>query len=664
MHEMHILRDLAMIFAVSAAGLYLGYRLKLPPIVGFLVAGFIIGPYGFRLVTSLDEVEILAEIGVVLLLFTIGIEFSIKDLLQSKRAVLLGGSLQVGLTLVIAALLSLALNLPLNQAVFFGFLVALSSTAIVLRALQDRGELDSAHGRITLSVLIFQDIIIAPMIIFTPLLAGGSGEVTGSIVALVAKAVLVVAVVFVLARWVMPWLLDKVARTRSRELFLFSIVLICIAVAWFTNELGLSLGLGAFLAGLIVSESEYSLHALEGVLPFKMVFTGFFFVSIGMLMDTSVIASEPMMVVGLALGILLLKSLIAGGVALLIGASMRTAIIVGLALGQVGEFSFILSKFGLSNALLSPEAYKLFLSFTVITMAATPFIINLAPRLADRMSNWPLLRIFKEGSYRRLAERTGRFGQLDDHLIIIGFGLNGRNVARAARAAGISYVAVEMNPDTVRSMRDEGLPIMYGDGTSREMLHQLGVDRARIAVVAISDPVASRRIVDLMKRENPNVYVIVRTRFVSDVKALLDLGADEVIPEEFETSVEIFTRVLAKYLVPREDIESFTSKIRADGYAMFRSIGGGRLSAGDLRLSGIEISSMRVSESCTVAGKTLAEARMRQQFGVNVLAVMRGEQLIVSPDSSERIEAGDILYIAGKTEQCARAGRAIALGES
>jgi len=613
------------------------------------------------LVRSLHEVEVLAEIGVVLLLFAIGIEFSVKDLLRARKAVLLGGTLQVGLTIGITLLLLRWFDFGWPEAVFGGFLLALSSTAIVLRSLQDRAELDSAHGRTTLSILIFQDIIIAPMMIFTPLLAGVTGDLTGSLTTLLLKGLTVVVMVVVLARYVVPIVLHQVARTRSRELFLLSIVLICSAVAWSTQELGLSLGLGAFLAGLVISESEYSYQALEGILPFKAVFTGFFFVSIGMLLDTSVVLAQPHVVLGTGLVVLVLKAVIAGGVALALGMSTRSAVLVGLALSQVGEFSFILSQVGLSHQLLDANSYQIFLALAILTMAVTPFVINVSPRLAEFMSALPILNRFRVGSYRQLVEADKPLPALEDHLIIIGFGLNGRNIARAARAAKIRYVAVEMNPDTVRAMRDEGEPIMYGDATSRELLRNVSVQRARIVVIAISDPVASRRIVHTVRDISPGVYIIVRTRFIIEMRALYDIGANEVIPEEFETSVEIFTRVLSKYLVPRAEIEKFTAELRSHSYEMFRSLSQRSPTLSDLQLhlSEIEISAIRVTDHCPVLGQTLMETQLRSRFGVNVLAIMRGTRLIANPGPQEKIETDDVLYVVGTAAQCSEAGRAL-----
>jgi CPA2 family monovalent cation:H+ antiporter-2 len=662
MSEIQILKDIALIFALSVASLYLCHRLRLPPIVGFLIAGVAVGPFGLELVQSVHEVEVLAEVGIVLLLFTIGIEFSIRDLLRSRRAVLLGGGAQVALTSGVVLILVMQFDVSFSKSLFAGFLVALSSTAIVLRTLQDSGDINSAHGRTILSILIFQDIVIAPMIIIAPLLAGHAENATASLFSLAAKAIIVVVLILLLAHYAVPHILELVIRTRSRELFLLTTILICVAIAWATSELGLSLGLGAFLAGLVISESEYSHNVLDGILPFKTVFTSFFFVSIGMLLDVSYLTSQLMPVLGLSAAVLVLKSAVAIGVALSLGLSSRAAVIVGLSLSQVGEFSFILSRVGVSFGLVDQDAYQLFLAVSITTMAITPFLINAAPRLADRISTLPPLRIFSGGAYFRLDQSEPDLQSLNDHLVIVGFGVNGRNIARAARGARIPYVIIEMNPDTVKAMRREGEPILYGDATSQRILESAAAGRARVAVIAISDPTAARRITQVVRDINPSAYIIVRTPFVKEVQALLDLGAGEVIPEEFETSVEIFTRVLMKYMVPLQEIDEFVAEVRSQSYAMFRSWSQKSPKLADLQVHApeIEIASIRLAPHCAIAGQTLREAELRNRYGVTVLAVLRGEDLMTNPDSSIRLEEEDILYVMGSAEQCIRANRALA----
>lgn len=565
--EIQILKDIVQIFAISIVVILLFHRLRVPAIVGFLLTGVIIGPHGLGLISAVHEVEILAEIGVVLLLFTIGIEFSLKKLMQIKKAVLLGGSVQVVLTILASAVIVSFLKFPANKAVFFGFLIALSSTAIVLKVLQDRAEIISPHGQTAMAILIFQDIVIVFMILATPILAGESQDLGYALLILGLKVAGIILLTVVLAKWVVHGVLYQVARTRSRELFLLSIVVICLAVAWLTSSIGLSLAMGAFLAGLIISESEYSHHAFSQIVPFRDLFTSFFFVSVGMLLDISYVLANPLIIIAVVAGLLVLKALIAGFVGTLLGLSFRTALLVGFSLAQVGEFSFILSRFGLEDGLISANTYQLFLAASVISMAATPFIIAAAPRLADLILKLPLPDRIAAGFYP--VQQTAK-AERKDHLIIVGFGVNGRNVARAAKISSIPYVIIEMNPATVRTEQNKGEAIFYGDATREAVLKHAGIETARVIVVAIPDAAATGRIADLVQLLNSNVHVIIRTRFLHEVDRLYQLGADEIIPEEFETSIQIFSRVLQQFSVSEDRIEKVIAEIRSECYGVFR----------------------------------------------------------------------------------------------
>lgn len=651
-----LLSDIVIIFGLSIAVLWLCHRLRVPTIVGFLLTGILAGPHGLALISAVHDVEVLAEIGVVLLLFTIGIEFSLKDLLRIKKSVLLGGSLQVSLTLFAALAVARQLGLTVGESVFIGFLVSLSSTAIVLKLLQEKAEVDSPHGRTTLAMLIFQDVIIVPMMLFTPLLAGAMGNVVQSLLLLVAKGFGIILVVIVSAKWIVPSLLFHIARTRSRELFLLSVVVTCLAVAWLTSSIGLSLALGAFLAGLVISESEYSHQALGNILPFRDVFTSFFFVSIGMLLDVGFLFQQPARIALMVFSVLALKTILAGFATALLGFPLRTTILVGLALSQVGEFSFILSETGVVYGLFTGDTYQLFLAVSILTMAATPFIMAVGPRLADVVVQWPLPRRFKLGWYPPPGGNgVDRKADVKDHLIIIGFGVNGRNVARSAKVAGIPYQIIEMNPDTVRDERAKGEPIYYGDATQEAVLEHAGIEAARVLVVAISDPVATRSITALARRWNPQVHIIARTRFLQEMGPLLEVGANEVIPEEFETSVEIFTRVLTKYLIPRDDIERFIAEVRADGYEMFRSLSTESTSLSDLKLhlTDVEISTLRVDQRSPIVGKTLAQIDLRKKYGVTVLAIRRDSDILSNPDGDTTLWVDDVLVLLGSPERVA-----------
>ena len=651
--EIPLLNDIIIIFGLSIIVILICHYIRVSAIVGFLLTGVLAGPHGLGLIGAVHEIKILAEIGVVLLLFAIGIEFSIENLLQIRKSVLIGGPLQVLLTILAAFFIARQFGQGFGESIFMGFLISLSSTAIVLKLIHEKAEIDSPHGRTSLGILIFQDMIIILMVLFTPLLAGATEDVGESLLVLAAKGLGIILLVIVGARWVVPVILYQIVKTRSRELFLLTLVVICLAVAWLTSSAGLSLALGAFLAGLIISESEYSHQALGNVLPFRDVFMGFFFVSIGMLLDINLLSQQPRLVLLIASGVFVLKIIIACLVTILLGFPLRTAILVGLALGQVGEFSPILSRTGVEHGLLTGDVYQLFLAVSVLTMAATSFIIAASPRIADTVLRLPLPATLISGLHP--VPEIEVPGRRRDHLIIIGFGVNGRNLARATGAAGVPYVIIEMNPETVRNERAMGVPIYYGDATHEAVLQHANISDAKVVVVAISDPAATRRITELARRLNPMVYLITRTRYLQEMKPLHGLGADEVIPEEFETSVEIFTRVLMKYLIPRDEIERLIAVVRSDGYEMFRSISREPPSFHDLKLHipDIEIVTLRVGERSPIVGRSLAQIELRKRYEVTLLAIRRDSQTFSNPHGDMELCAGDLLFVLGQAERIA-----------
>jgi CPA2 family monovalent cation:H+ antiporter-2 len=484
-----LLNDILVIFGLAVLVLFVCHRLGISTIVGFLLTGLLAGPHGFGLVKAIEAIEILAEVGVVLLLFTIGLEFSLRNLLRIRRVALLGGGAQVGLTCLCTILLSRAYGLSTGPAVFMGFLVSLSSTAIVMKIFQDRAEVESPHGNTALGILIFQDIIVVPMMLFLPVLAGVRESWGDSFLIFLAEGVGIGIFVLICAKWVVPWILYRVTQTRIHELFLLSVILICLLIAWLTHLIGLSLALGAFLAGLIISESEYSHAAIGNILPFRDLFTSFFFVSIGMLLDLGFFVHRAPVILGITLAVFVLKFILVGFSAILAGLSLRTAILTGMALCQVGEFSFILSKTGLELGVIQQTAYQMFLAVSVITMAFTPFAIGGAPAVAELISRWPLPQRLKRGAYP-IGIRGGVRPQ--DHIIIVGFGINGRNIARAAKTAGVPYVVIEMNPEAVRAERAKGEPIDYGDATQEAVLKHAEIQNARAIVIVINDPTAAQ----------------------------------------------------------------------------------------------------------------------------------------------------------------------------
>jgi CPA2 family monovalent cation:H+ antiporter-2 len=653
--EMQTVADIVKLFGMALFTVTLFRRLMLPAIIGFLVAGIVAGPHVLGLIRDTHHVEQMAELGVILLLFTIGIEFSLKELARIKHAVFLGGGLQIALTALATAGIGLLFRFPFNQALFFGFLVALSSTAILMKLLMDAGEIDSPHGKTALGILIFQDLCIVPMMLFTPLLAG-AGNGLRDVLAVSVKAAVVVVVAHYGSRFLVPWIFGQVVKTRSRELFLLTVIFISFGIAWITALVGLSLALGAFIAGLAISESEYSHQALGDIIPFRDLFMSLFFISVGMLLDPAVLLANPGQVIFLVLSVIILKTLLNSTAVLTLGIPLRVALITGISLAQIGEFSFVLSRVGLQNGFLSAETYQLFLVASIATMGLTPFLLKLAPPMANAVVS--IAPAFLNRGKRVFANQ-GKEQAPEDHVIIAGFGVNGKNLARALEYLKTPYLVIESNPFTVEAERKRGERIIFGDAASPEILEHAEIRKARILVVAISDAAASRRIAVLARRMSASIHIIVRTRYVAEVEPLYRLGVNEVIPEEFETSVEILSRVLKKFLLPQDVIDSCIAEVRKGSYEMLRGMSRRHSHATGISgyLSGAEIGTFMVGHGSLLEGKSMREGTLRDRSGVTVLAIRRGDDTVTNPDPVWELRSGDIVLLLGTPEQLSAAGK-------
>ena len=655
MQQLHLLGDLAVIFGVSVLVILVFHRVRLPALPGFIVAGMLLGPNALKLVSDVHAVESLAEVGVILLLFTIGIEFSLRRLREMARQVAGTGLLQVGLTTLVAAAIGLAVVHRWQVAVFLGLLVALSSTAIVLKLLTDRGEIDAPHGRLATGVLIFQDLCVVPIMLLLPFLAGTATGGVGGLAVALGKAALIVVGVILAARMLVPRLLTEILKTRSRELFLISIILLGTLTALGTAAAGASLALGAFLAGLVLSESDYGHQALAELLPFRDVFISLFFVAVGMLVDVAFLRAHPWATLG---GVALVvggKMALAATGPIVMGSAGRPALLAGLCVAQIGEFSFVLAREGQGAGLLPGGTYQTFLAVAVSTMLLTPFLIQGGPAIVAGLQRVLPRRLMRETRAPR-PEATQE--PLRDHVIIAGFGLNGRNLSAALRSVGVAYLVVELNAETVRQARALGEPAFYGDATREEILRGLGIERARLFVIAISDPAATRRMTRVARSMNQDLFIIARTRYVVEIPELTRLGADVVIPEEFETSVEIFARVLSHYRVPRETVDQLTDQIRAAHYAALRTPAAGPGAA----LPGLPrmvIEHVRLGPGAFAGGRSLAELGLRTRTGALVLSLRRDGLDHPTPDPEMALAAEDELVIVGQPEQVAAARRLV-----
>ena len=650
-----VLQDLVLLLAVAVLVIYVSHRIKLPPVVGFLLTGILIGPGGFSLIRDHTAIDTLAEIGVVMLLFMIGLEFTLDRLKRIQRNFWLGGSLQVLLTIASAALLFGLAGVKVREAVFFGFLVSLSSTAVVLKSLADRGETDSPQGRIALGILIFQDLAIVPMIALVPVLsdAGAAAPAPAAVLLRFVLSAAAIAVVFVVGRTVMPRLLRAIVSTRIREIFLLASLFLCLGTAWLTSSLGLSLALGAFLAGVIISESEYSHQVVSDILPFKDVFNSLFFISIGMLLHTDVLWRSAPTVAGLVLTILGLKIAAVFLTVRILGYGGRISLITALSLAQIGEFSFVLAGVGRANGLLPENAFQIFLASSILTLLLTPLLLRTAPGLAlsaEQAFRW------KKRASDRDAETPPR---CVNHVIVAGYGLNGRNLAHVLQEAGIGYVLLDVNPETYRKAVEAKEPIIFGDVSSPTILREAGIRSARGIVFAISDPATTRRAVKAARAlGNEGLFIIVRTRYASEIDELYRLGADDVIPEEFETSIEIFTRVLGKFHIPRNIIDAQIKVLRGECYGVLR--GTCELIRPTVEriadfLSAGTAETFYITQGAWPVGKTLGDLDLRGCTGATVIAVVRGDDSFTSPGADFKTEAGDTLVLVANHRDMDRA---------
>ena len=652
MHDLGVLRDLAIIAGLALPVVALAHRLHLPPLAGFLVVGLLIGPSGTALIPDPEAVAALAEIGVVLLLFEIGLELSLSDVLRWGRSVAIAGGAQMAGMLALAVAAGTALDLPPGRMLFYGALVAMSSTAAVTKLYADRGELDTPHGREAVSILLFQDLCIVPIMALLPLLAGTGGRPGAPsvwmqlLVSLGAMVVLVVG-----GRFAVRWTLDRVVSERNRDLFTLCVGFFAIGTALVSAAAGFSLAIGAFLAGLIISESEYGQQALSDVIPFRVLFSGVFFTSIGMLLDLSLLVEQPLVVVGAAVSIVVLKTVVATGAIMLRGRPLDISLRSGLGLAQVGEFSFVLAAAGLPLGLFAGDDYQTFLSVAALSLMATPFLIGAARGVADSVAT----RV--AGAARSAAGGAADDGDLDvagfrDHAVVIGYGLAGRYLARMLRAAGIRCAVIDQNLELVRQARTDGVPAVYGDGTRHALLERVAGAHARIIVFAIPSSMEERRGVAAARELAPAARIVVRTRYVRAIDELQRLGADAVVVEEFEASLELFKRALEGYEIPAGRIAHELDAVRSEHYGLLRGTAAPDLALDTLQHLGIHdaLELVEVEDGSPAIGENARTLDLRRRTGAIQVAVVRDGAPIYRRDDAFRYAPGDTAILVGDRE--------------
>ncbi len=655
-----MLDELTVVIAVGMLVAVVLSALRLPTAAGLLAAGALMGPNGFGLVESAHSIEILAEVGVILLLFTIGLEFSLERLARIAGLVMIGGALQVGLTSAATVALAMLFDTPLGEALVYGFVVSLSSTAIVLRGLAERGELDAPHGRFVVGVLIFQDLSVVPMMLVIPLLGGSGGGALPVLFAL-GKAALVVALVLVLSRRIVPPIFGWVDRTKSREVFLLAVLSVCIGTAWLTSLAGLSLALGAFLGGMVVAGTEYGSRAMGDILPLRDVFMSVFFVSLGMLFDGGVVTESPVTVALLLSAFVLGKGLLASLAAMAMRFPARVAFLAGVGLAQFGEFGFILVGVADAAGVIEVQEVRALLSAGIVSMFLTPVLVRMAPHVsAGARLLRPLERLL---GVRGIDECKPEHRVLASHVLVVGYGVAGRLLAEALAKLDIPYLIIELNAEVVRRAARDGKPIYYGDVTSEEALHHANIETARAAVLLINDRDAAERAVATIRRSAPELPILLRSRYLASGKLLLERGATDVVYEEVEAGVEMLARVLRGFDVPRNLIDEQLREARASTQASARQEWMPRKRLGQVsELDDLEIDKVLLRAGDFGIGKAAVELELRQRTGALAVAVKPKAAGIVQIDPARSFEDGDCIYLVGAHEQVLEASRLLTSG--
>jgi len=637
-HESSLLFEILLLLALTATGQALFERLKLPAIAGFLAAGALAGPGVLGLVAEPERVRALAEIGVVFLLFEIGLELPPDRVRRLWSNALVAGGLQVGLVIALVTGGAALLGVPVSQGIVLGGLVAMSSTALVMRLLSDRGQIDAPHGQLAVAVLLFQDLSIVPLLLAVPLLAMATTD-AGAIALSIARLAGALALAFLLVRFLVPRVLARVANMRSPDLFSMYALLVVLGSAVLAEELGLTLAVGAFLAGVAAGASPYSHQLFSEVVPLRGVLLGIFFTAVGMLFDPAILVDRPGGVLAfLSFSMLVKAAVVAAVCTLVLRRGLRIGVLAGLALAQTGEFSFVLAEVARGAGLLDPSTHQVVIAGSILSLLATPFLVRAGPGLAEALSS--------------LSGGTGvpeaaAPADAPPHVVVLGFGPAGRTLAGLLRGMNVPYLAMDANAVAVEDARARGEPIFFGDATRPPVLDRLGVERAKLVVVAISDPKATRRIVSRVRAMAPRTPILARTRYVQEVDPLASEGANLVVAEEFEGSIELVARALEFFEIPKGAIGRFSEALREEGYGAIRTTAGQSIDPWLLEmLDAVETDWVEVPEGFP-GPVSLVELEIRRRTGASVMAVERGSTTHPNPEPYFEIEPGDRLLVLG-----------------
>lgn len=654
--DFRLIVDLVSVLAAAAAGGILAALLRQPILLGYLLAGMVVGPAGLGLIKELIQVETLAQFGVAFLLFALGVEFSFSELKKVKGISLGGGGLQIALTILITTLAALTMGWVTSpaQGVFLGAILSLSSTAVVLKSLMERNETGTPHGQVMLGMLVVQDLALGLMLAVLPALDKPPEEIGLAIGWALLHTGLFALGAIAAGIWVIPPLLRMLARTESRELFLLGVVALCLGIALLTEHLGLSIEMGAFVAGLMISEVEYADQTLTYVEPLRDIFASLFFATIGMLIDPLFLWNNLELILGLVALVFIGKFLIITPLVMMFRYPLRTALITGLGLAQIGEFSFVLASEGQALGLVSRRVYLLILGTTAVTLVLTPFVLRLVPQLLAMAESWPWLMRYLEKTDRPLevAEEL----PIQNHVVVCGYGRIGQNIVRLLRDHSYPVIVIDQSESRIQELREAGIAYIYGNAASLHVLEKAGVTTAQGMAIALPDPMSTRLCLKRALELTPDLDVVVRANQDKDIELLYQLGAREVVQPDFEASLELSSHLLTGIGIPLPVIQREVQQIRNSHYSEFQSERPSYQVSRELKEASQEMNSRwyPLPEQSPLIGMTLEETNLRRLTGVSLLAIQRttGEEMDY-PDAKTVLQAGDRLLVVGEPDELA-----------
>ncbi|WP_315788470.1 cation:proton antiporter [Fischerella sp. JS2] len=651
--ELTLIVEMVTVLGVAVSGGYLVSRLHQPVLLGYLLGGIVVGPAGLKLVTLEGDIQVLSEVGVALLLFALGVEFSLKDLLRLRVIALGGGSLQIILTILLAGGLAYLTGWveTVPKAIFLGAVLSLSSTAVVLKSLIERNEVQTVHGQVMLAILIVQDLGLGLMLAVLPALTQPTNIIGIALLTALLKVLLFLSGAILVGRWVIPFLIRLIAQSGSQELFLLGILVLCLGIALFTYAIGLGIAMGAFVAGLMISNVEYADHALDRVLPMRDVFATLFFVSIGILIDPGFLLANGWILIGLIAITMIGKAAIVALIVRGFGYSLKTALTVGIGINQIGEFSFVLAGVAQTQGLFSSRLYGLTVGTTAITLLLAPFMLKATPYLLQWLERLPALSPFLQLNHS--PRLVGLEEELANHVVVVGYGRVGQTLVRMLYFQGHKILVIDNNEAALQTLRERRIPYLFGDASSTLVLEKANLTQAKAMAIALPDPMATRLTLKRALSLAPDLDIIVRAHVNEEIDSLYQLGAQEVVQPEFEASLEMGAHMLLKLGDSTYAVQQVVNRYRRGRYRDILPERSEYWGAADLdvAIAGLQRHWYTLHSDSPLVGLSLAQTNARRLTGATVMAIERNKKLYRYPTGEFTLASGDRLLVVANPQE-------------